>query len=130
MFQKKGDGPNPLDHVCQEFPVVGREGSDFASVGPNTRGGDGVAEKIGVGGTDLRLGRRELEVVFPQLLQQFRNGEDVSGRMEDDDFVDCLNEPYRRRAIPLWHDQPLEEAWGCAKCRERDRVFVGRFLVE
>ena len=44
-----------------------REGSDFAGVGPNARGGDGVTEKIRVGGTNLRLRRRELEVGFPQL---------------------------------------------------------------
>ena len=40
------------------------------------------------------------------------------------------DEPSQRRATPLWHDQPLEEARGRAECRERDRVFVNRHLVE
>ena len=56
-----------------------REGNDFAGVGPNARGGDGVNEKVRVCGTDLRLRRRELEVMFLQLFEQSRNGEDVSG---------------------------------------------------
>ena len=47
-----------------------------------------------------------------------------------DDFVDHLDEPSRRRAAPFWYDQPLEEARGCAECRERDRVFVNRYLVK
>ena len=56
-----------------------RKGSDFAGVGPHARGGYGVTEKIIVGGTNLRLRRRELEVMFLQLFEQSRNGEDVSG---------------------------------------------------
>ena len=105
-----------------------------------------MTEKIPVSGTDLRLRRRELEVVFPQLFEQSRIGEDVSGgiRIEHDnvievgghvgkafdDFVDHLDEPSRRRAAPLGHDQPLQEARGRAECRERDRFFVNRYLVE
>ena len=122
-----------------------REGSDSSSVGSNARGGDGATEKIRVGGTDHRLRRRELEVVFSLLLEQSRNGDDVNGgiRIGDDDvievgslvdktfnaFVDHLDEPSRRRAAPLWHDQPLE-ARERGECRERDRVFVNRYLVE
>ena len=34
--------------------------------------GDRVAEKISIGGTDLRLRRRELKVVLPQLLEKLR----------------------------------------------------------
>ena len=104
-----------------------------------------MTEKISVGGTDLRLRLRELEVVFPQLFEQSHNGEDVSGgiRVEHDniievgghvgqafdDFIDHLEEPLRRQAAPLWHDQPLEEARGRAECRERDRV-LNRYLVK
>ena len=40
------------------------------------------------------------------------------------------DEPSQRRATPLWHDQPLEEARGRAECRERDRVFVDHYLVD
>ena len=105
-----------------------------------------MTEKISVGGTDLRLRRRELEVVFPQLFEQSRNGQDVSEgiRIELDnvievgghvgkafyDLVDHLDELSRRRGAPLWHDQPLEEARGREECRERDRVFVSRYPVE
>ena len=105
-----------------------------------------MTEKISVGGTDLRLRLRELEVVFPQLFEQSHNCEDVSGgiRVEHDniievgghvgqafdDFIDHLEEPLRRQAAPLWHDQPLEEARGSAECREGYRVFVNRYLVE
>ena len=62
--------------------------------------------------------------MFPQLFEQSRDGEDVSGgiRIEHDNvikvgghggkafdgFVDHLDEPSRRPAAPLWHDQPLE----------------------
>ena len=84
----------------------------------------GVTEKISVGGVDLRLRKREMKVVFSQLLEQSLNGEDVSGgiRIEHDNvievgghvgnafdyFVHHLDEPSRRRASPLWHDQPFE----------------------
>ena len=88
----------------------------------------------------------ERVALFPRLLEQSLNGEDVSegNRIEDDGvikvggrvvksfyyFIDHLDEPSRRRAASLRHDQPLEEARGRADCRERDRVFVGRYLVE
>ena len=78
-----------------------------------------VTQEIRVGGTDLRLRRRQLKAVFPQLFEQSRNGEDVSGgiRIEHDnvnevvghvnkafdDSVDHLDELSRCRAAPLWH---------------------------
>ena len=57
---------------------------------------------------------------------------EVGGHVDKafDDFVDHLDEPSRRRAVPLWHEQPLEDARERAECRERDRVFVNRYLVE
>ena len=123
-----------------------RKGSDFAGVGPHAREGDGEIERISVGGTDLRLRNRELQAMFAQVFEQSRNGVDVSGgiRIEHDniievgghvgkafyDFVDHLDESSWRRVAPLWHDQRLEEARGRAECREGDRVFMNRYLVE
>ena len=122
------------------------QSEDVSGVGAIVRRGDGATEKIRVGGTDLRFRRRELEVVFLQLFEQSRNGEDVSGeiRIEDinvievgghavkafDDFVDHPDEPSRRRAAPLRHDQLLEEARGRTECRVRDRVFVNQHPVK
>ena len=119
---------------------------NLLALGRMLAGGNGVTEKMRIGGTDRRLRRRELEVVFQRLLELSQSGEDVSEgiRIEDDDiieagghvgktfkdFVDHLDEPSRRRAVPLWHDQPLKEARGRTECRERDRVFVNRCLVE
>ena len=45
-------------------------------------------------------------------------------------FVDHFVEPSRRRAALLWRHQPLEEVRGLAECREKDRVFADRSLVE
>ena len=34
-----------------------------------------------------------------------------------DELVDDLDEPPRRSAASLWHNQPLEESHGCAESR-------------
>ena len=47
-----------------------------------------------------------------------------------DHLIDDLDEPSRRRAAPLWHEEPLEEAYGRAESRERDSVFVDRDLMQ
>ena len=50
-----------------------------------------MTETSRVGGTDLRLRRRDLTVVFLQLLEQVLNVEDVSGgiRVEGNDVVEA-----------------------------------------
>ena len=49
-----------------------------------------MAETICVGGTDLSLRRRELEIVLSELLERFLGVEDVGSRVqiENDDVIE------------------------------------------
>ena len=72
--------------------------------------------------------------MLSQFLEKFLDVENVSSRIrvENDDVIEVggyfsealdslisdLDEPSRRRAAPLWHDEPREEACGRAESRD------------
>ena len=45
-------------------------------------------------------------------------------------LIDYLDEPPRRSAAALGHDEPLVGARGCAECRKEDRILVSFFFME
>ena len=105
-----------------------------------------MSQKVGAGSAKLGFGRRGFDVVFSKA---FEKGVDIGdvGRgvgVENydvvevgryavkvfDDLVDDLDEPSRRGAASLRHDEPLEESGGRAEGSKRYSVRVDGDLVE
>lgn len=127
MLEEGGDGENGLGKVGKSFPVVGkntRERMDLLEVGGhahfgeigsqrgiriNSGRGDGVGEKVGVGGISMCFERRQLKFVLAKAAKESADVEDVCClfRIEDsntvqlggdasgifDDLVYAYNEP-------------------------------------
>ena len=105
-----------------------------------------MTQEVSAGSTKLGFRGRKLEVVFPQASKKGADVGDVSrgvsvenydvvevGRYAVkvfDDLVDDLDEPSRRGAASLRHDEPLEESGGRAEGSKRYSVRVDGDLVE
>ena len=105
-----------------------------------------MSQEVGSGSTKLGFRRRKLEVVFPKAFKKGADVGDVNRGVEVenydvvkvggyavkvfDDLVDDLDEPARRGAASLRHDEAIEESGGRAEGSQRYSVLVDGDLME